>query len=779
MKITSKQSHQQKAVELRSRAQELKDAAGGEKAAAVTVKKEAALHTDTYEKARLAEKELLNEAAALRAAAAAKLKEAVGGRGLHALENVARGFGRMMAALSGRRVETTISLKEDPAAKAAAERLSQLAAAREEEAAAKHATAMNAHAQATAALAKMEGHERTAANHMAMAGKLLAEAGGHDRAAAFAGAAADAGEAVKGIFREVVGEAKASLDDVGRKLAAGLKEELRQGADGAWQDLRGALKGLLRAGADALLKAAASLDPKRAPAPEEAASAKADVAQKAADVAEKARVFTVDSKGVVYPPGEQGPQAGQHRGEATRMRVAGQSSRVDFAANVTSAAHDVAKALGKFDDVMKRIEYKPAASDGGPGEDVGAPRFAAGRVSFGGGEGATLAPLTGPAIDAPPKGEKKLSESLQAARWAAEAVGMDWVGKSSGELKRALEAPGAPNPLGLKRSSSPFEVKAALMARLGLPLGKNRDNVHKLELATVREEFARRDSLGLPRLSPRAELEAQLASAGLAKTATARDIAMFATVKGAWQLKDAKDELKQALGDAKLNQAFFHKASALDGAKKGMLAALTTTTSAEERRVLALDATDALEVAHGKPAATTKLIHTAETLTRSRPFNDLVKEALGFADEASYGAALDHALRAAEWTTLGELQAPSAVLAWPGPLSDADKRDVIAPLTERGARLAEELKLLSGDGLAALRDHQRFSGQETAGAQLLGLLRQVSSLSERRDFRSKELLDAEQIAAELKKSAERGQLNPALVEGIGPVLAGLLPALRG
>jgi hypothetical protein len=707
--------HQQKAVELRSEAQELKDAAGGEKASALQAKGQATVHNDAYVKANAASRELSNEAAQLRSEAAAKLKEAVGGRGLHALENVARGFGKLMAKLTGQRLETTVSLKQDPDAKAAADKLLALADVKDAAAAAQRDVALKAHAQATAALAKMEGHERTAANHMALAGKLLGEAKGHDRTASFAGAAQQAGETVKSFFDDV----KKDFADIGREVAAQVKADVKSGLQSAWGELKGALVDILRTGADALLKAA--LGSKEDPAP-----VKKDVEVKAKDVEAK-RVFYVDSKGVA-----------------------------------TTSLPPIAKPVEK-PVVEKPVVEKPVVEK--------KPSFEPGKVSFGGAKEQTKVAL--PNIDAPPKGEKKASESLVALRWAAEAAGISWEGKGTGELKTQLSS--TKGGLHTKNGASPFEVKARLMERLGLPTGKDRANVHTLDLAVVREEMARRTSLGLDRLAPKADLDKSLAALGLEPTSSARTIAMTSLVKSTQDMAAAKDALKGDVDNASKRAAFDASAKSLDAAKSAMLD--TIRTAGGDKHVLALDSVDAVEVAHGKMGATTKLGFAVESLTQGKVGATLQK-ALNL-DDAGFAKARDAALRASEWTTLGEMTTTSSVLAFPGP-PDGAGRALITQLPAQSAQLAKELGLVDGDAHRALADHLTYTGKESGGAQLLGIARMLSSLATRRDFRTKEQLSQDDIHNELMKNARPPdpKVDARLVSLLQPVLGEALAALR-
>jgi hypothetical protein len=720
MKISdAKLRHQQQAVALRSRAQELKDAAAGEKAAALGAKQDVARHRDTYVVANATAKGLQTEAAKLRADAAEKLKEAVGGRGLHALENVARGFGRLMAKLTGRRRETTITLRNDPLAKAAGERLLALAAQKDAAAQEQLAVATSAHAQATAALAQLEGHEKTAANHLAMAAKLLGEAKGHDRTAMLAGAAQSAGDTVKAFFDEV----KKDFNDIGREIARDVRAEAKV----AWGDLKGGLVDLLRTGADALVQAAVAfaeasveerlgraVPKKNAPAQaqpaDDAARVHKDVEAKVADVEKKKRVFYVDSQGVA----------------TTEL---------------------------------------PSARPPAPSS------FQPGRVSFG---AASAAPVQLPNIDAPLKGDKKASESLVALRWAAEAAGIDWSAMGAGPLKAALASHSG--GLHIKNGASPFEVKARLMERLELPAGTGRANVQALDLGVVREEFAKRTAVGLDRLAPRAELERQLRDLGLDGGAASSLIAMTALVRSSQDVAAAKDELKKDLKDAAKLASFQAKAKALDASKKAMLDVIRSSP-AGDRRIRALDTVDAVEVAHGKPGATTKLGFAVESLTQGR-LAEVFQKALGL-DDAAFAAARDAALRASEWTTLGEMTAPSSTLAFPGPLDDAG-RSRVATLPAEGTRLAKELGLLDGDALAALEQHLTYKTDTGSGAQLLGLVRMLSSLSQRRDFRTKEQLSADEVHAELMKNAQppHAKIDARLVSALQPVLADVLKALR-
>ena len=271
-----------------------------------------------------------------------------------------------------------------------------------------------------------------------------------------------------------------------------------------------------------------------------------------------------------------------------------------------------------------------------------------------------------------------------------------------------------------------------------------------------------------------------VASAGGARDAKALQGAMDGVVTASWALADAVKALKAAPDNEGARAAFSTCAAALDAAKARMLA---VGASEPDKRVLFLDTTDAVEVGHGKPAATTKLAFAVQKLTGDHAFARALKGALKL-DEAGYARAVDAALRASEWTTLGELAAPSAVLAFPGP-PDGAGRAVIVGLPAENARLARALGLLAGEPADALEQHLRYTGKESAGAQILGVIRMLSSLVEKRDFRTQERLGVADVQAALLQNARAAlsgapepKVDAALVSALQPALAHAIDVLR-
>jgi hypothetical protein len=159
-------------------------------------------------------------------------------------------------------------------------------------------------------------------------------------------------------------------------------------------------------------------------------------------------------------------------------------------------------------------------------------------------------------------------------------------------------------------------------------------------------------------------------------------------------------------------------------------------------------------------------------------------------DDAGFASIKDSALRASEWTNLGELTTSSAVLAYPGVLSDAQKQEHIAPLAKNGSALAKELGLLDHAGLAALDGHMRFTGKESPAAQLLGWASHMAALTEHKENRAD--LDKDAIVLEMLKNSgvvpftdkdgkafhKPASVNPALVNTFGPVIDDVIATLR-
>lgn len=512
MKITDKISTRTAA--LRTEAQEKKDAAGGEKIAAKEARATAQVHRDAYETVNAAGDSILREARELRAQAAQKVREAVGGRGLHALENVARGLAQLMNKLAGQPLLTTVDLKRDPEATAAAAALEQLAAQKEAQAQQKFQTAAQSWVRATEALTKAEGHEKTAAAHTAAAGKLLARAkvldAGGDVAQTVASYAAFAGEAV---MRELGSDVN--------KLRGGLEESSKK----ALRGLLGVGVGLLQQTLEAVSNKAngkpVTLRPERANAElragfaAAAAQFAADAKSAVADASSNPKVSAAaPSRRVVMQNRlfEAGKPAATTASASPAASSAGPSERLqrmleDFEASFPIATNGQAAPPSNpsFATLVGRaiIEHEPPEHlDPFKPRPLGstAELFAARDFGALGGKR--------PAIDTPPPGEKKISESLLAARWAAEAVGVDWSKvKSTGALKDLL-AQHHHSSLGIKSSSSPFEVKARIMERLGLPLGKDRAAVRSFDADTLRRHIDERAALGLPRLAHATEVAA-------------------------------------------------------------------------------------------------------------------------------------------------------------------------------------------------------------------------------------------------------------------------------
>jgi hypothetical protein len=754
MKIETKIPTSTRGAQLRSQAQEKLDAAGGEKIAA-----KGARSVSEAEKARYADgmeqrSALLAEAKQLRADAAEKLKGAVGPRGMFGLENVARGFATLMNKLAGKSFVTVESLKADPDATQTAARMEKLAAQKEQQAHGLFETAQKSWVASTAALAKAEGHEKTAAAHAEAAAALMKKAKRTDQlthmahtagaaaaaaaSSTFSSAAGAAAFAAKAGFEALSAAAKDVAKREGKALVEEAKREIGKIGDEAVSRARGDLRGLLQLGVD-FLKAAVD-----------------------------AFFDKVEGKGEPKAP-EKAPEKAQSKASRARPKkpAAEPPSTEKVRETVAKAAPHVPQ------------DAKPKLLELG---------FTPGKVSFDGAR-APREPivLRGPRIDEPPKGEKKISESFLAARWAAEAAGIDWVGKGAGELKKLIET--TKGGLKLSHGASPFEAKKRLAERMGLPTAS--DAIHAMTIDDVRQMFAQREAVGLPRLTSKVDLHKALDAAGLKRDAGLDELAMFGMAKGQQELASASQALKVDLQSADKKAAFDKAATALDRSKRVMLDVLHAMPAAD-RHVLALDACDAVEAGHGKPGATTKLGFALEALGKNGAFSSHVKGALGL-DDAQWRAALEGAAKASEWISLGELAAPSAVLAYPGPLTDAQRRDVIAPLSRAGAFMAGELGLVDAAGLAALEGHMVFTGAEPASAQLLGLSRQLLALSERRDFRTKEQLSKTEILDEivfncgwLWKTGRDGKeirkdppsLNEKLIERFDLVIDEALKSLR-
>jgi hypothetical protein len=252
---------------------------------------------------------------------------------------------------------------------------------------------------------------------------------------------------------------------------------------------------------------------------------------------------------------------------------------------------------------------------------------------------------------------------------------------------------------------------------------------------------------------------------------------MFGVVSASQNLADAVSALKADPSSTAARSRFEEAAKSLDEAQHTMLDAIKRQP-AGERRIVTLDTCDAAEVGHGKPAATTKLGYAVETLTKGK-FGDALKKALHL-DDAGFAKARDIALRASEWTTLGDLTIASKTLAQPSAPS-GEERAQIAKLPQASAQLAQELGLVDQQTADALAGHMEFKGRDSSPAsQILGAVRMLASLSEPRMFRDKALLSVNDIHDALMQNAKAPQpkIDAALVSMLQPVLSDAVAALR-
>lgn len=234
--------------------------------------------------------------------------------------------------------------------------------------------------------------------------------------------------------------------------------------------------------------------------------------------------------------------------------------------------------------------------------------------------------------------------------------------------------------------------------------------------------------------------------------------ARIAELQGAAQrARAAAEALRKTPEDASARAAFESAAAIFDAAKRATLAELPRST-ATQRQELARALVGSVEAAHGKPGTTERLLVHLPRLAASPETRAVLREVFGL-DDAGVERAIAQALEAAAWVSLGEAApgSPSRVLGFPGRLSDEDRRQYVAPLTDRTADVVRDARLAEPTIERVLREHQRAPAD--AAAALLGYARQVSALSQRRDQRGP--FGPEQIRSELERNIELGSLHAA------------------